>query len=213
MPPSTTRNPPPTRRKKKRATDVLATLDSIVAPAKNSPLPHEDAPEVGSTYSEREVTYTRYEITAAWPSIVAGLADCGDLQFSAAVNGSVLEAGDLKANPFPLYLTYTGKTMQTIAWGYQQMVEHPDYVKRVKDILEDKLQTAVTLELRARAYTEEEIRSFEEAQKTPFQKDLQNEPGLKELIDLLEGELVYSRPLNRQTGAFATESEEEINDN
>ena len=119
----------------------------------------------------------------------------------------------MKANPFPLYLTYTGKTMQSIAWGYQQMLEHPEFVKRVQTILEDKLQTAVSLELRARAYTAEELQSIEFAQKTPFEKDLQNEPSLQDLIDMFEGELVYSKALSRQTGSIACDPDEENNDN
>ena len=214
---------------KKKVTEVQAALDapparaSVASPfGANAGVAPQASAEVGGipdsdtstydSYPDRESTYTRYEIASAWPSIVASLADCGDLQFSAAVNGSVLESGDIKATPFPLYLTYTGKTMQSIAWGYQQMLEHPEFVKRVKTILEDKLQTTITLELRARAYTAEELESIEFAQKTPFEKDLQNEPTLQDLIDMFEGELVYSRAVKPQN-PVPSETGEEINDN
>ena len=157
--------------------------------------------------------YLRYEITAAWPSIVAGLADCGDYKFSAAITGSILEAGDLKATPFPLYLTYIGETEQNTSWGYQQICENPEFVTRVKTILEDKLQTQVALSVRCRAYTQEERASRENALKSPFEKDCDSEPGLKELVEKFMGELVYSRSLEKITEAPAGESPEDSNDN
>ena len=166
-----------------------------------------------SVFSENESAYSRYEIAAAWPSIVASLADCGDLQFSAAINGSVLEAGDLKADPFPLSLTYTGESDQSIPWGYQQMLDHPEFVKRTREILEDKLQTHITLSLKARAYTEEERASRRNAQMSPFEKDLEKEACLAELVKIFGGELVYSRPLGKQTDSMPLESTDELNEN
>ena len=191
---------------KKKVTDIQAMLSEQAPPSG-------DASSAFGSYSEKESAYSRYEITAAWPSIVASLADCGDLQFSAAINGSVLEAGDLKADPFPLSLTYTGESDQNIPWGYQQMLDHPEFVKRARDILEDKLQTHVLLSLKARAYTEEERARRRNAQMSPFEKDLEKEACLQELIKLFGGELVYSKPLGKQPEAMAIDSGDDMNEN
>ena len=165
------------------------------------------------SFESNAPAYLRYEITAAWPSIVAGLADCGDYKFSAAITGTILEAGDLKANPFPLYLTYIGETENNTSWGYQQICENSEFVTRVKTILEDKLQTQVSLSIRARAYTQEERVSRENALKSPFEKDCESECGLKELVEKFMGELVYSRSLEKITEAPTGPSPEDPNDN
>ena len=191
---------------KKKVSDVQAML------AEQAAAPEGDSP-IQRIFSENESAYSRYEIVAAWPSIVASLADCGDLQFSAAINGSVLEAGDLKADPFPLSLTYTGESDQSIPWGYQQMIDHPEFVKRTRDILEDKLQTRITLSLKARAYTEEERASRRNAQMSPYEKDLEKEACLAEMVKIFGGELVYSRPIGKQTDTMPAESTEELNEN
>ena len=159
------------------------------------------------------VAFSRYEITAAWPSIVAGLADCGDYKFSAAITGTILEAGDIKATPFPLYLTYIGETENNSSWGYQQICENPEFVKRVQTILEDRLQTKVSLSIKTRAYTQEERVSRENALKSPFEKDCESIGGLRELVEKFMGELVYSRSLEKITEAPTGPSPEDPNDN
>jgi len=191
---------------KKKVSDIQAMLaEQASASAGDEP--------AQSVFSESGSAYSRYEITAAWPSIVASLADCGDLQFSAAINGSVLEAGDLKADPFPLSLTYTGESDQSIPWGYQQMLDHPEFMQRTREILEDKLQTKITLSLKARAYTEEERASRRNAQMSPYEKDLEKEACLKELVRIFGGELVYSKPIGKQTESMPVESTDELNEN
>ena len=187
---------------KKKVTEIQAVLDS-----------EESSPTAPDVFSEKTGTYTRYEITAAWPSILASLAECGDLQFSAAINSSILEAGDIRQNPFPLFLSYVSESEQNIPWGYQQMKDQPEFLSRIKTILEDKLQTEIDIKLRIRALTEEERISRKTAQMTPFEKDLQNEPGLKKLVDFLGGELVYSKLINKQVDLPTSESGEEVSDN
>ena len=187
---------------KKKATEVQSSLDREEASS--------GAPDF---FPEQPSAYTRYEITAAWPSILASLAECGDLQFSAAVNSSVLEAGDIKQNPFPLFLSYVSENGQSVPWGYQQMCDQPEFLTRVKNILEDKLQTKIDLKLRIRALTEEERISRETAQKSPFEKDMQNEPGLAKLVEFLGGELIYSKLINKQVDLPMNESGEENTEN
>ena len=187
---------------KKKVTEVQATLDKI-----------EEVSAETDIFAEQPNSYTRYEITAAWTSILASLADCGDLQFSAALNGSILEAGDIKQTPFPLFLTYVSESEQNTPWGYQQMSEQSEFLTRVKTILEDKLQTQIDLKLRMRSFTKEELINRANAQKSPFQRDMDNEPGLKELFEVFGGELIFSKLTNKQVDLPANESGEEVTDN
>lgn len=137
--------------------------------------------------------YTRYEITAAWPSIQASFAEDGDLGFAASMNGTTLEAGDLHSTPFPLTLVFVGDTAQATSWGYKQIQEHPEYVKRVQTILEDKLQTSVALSIKTRAYTETELLQRKTAKMSPFEQDLQKDAGLSRLKELFLAEHLFSR--------------------
>jgi len=187
---------------KKKVTDVQAQIDDEEA-AKGNP----------GIFPESEATYSRYEITAAWPTIAASIAESGDLQFSAAVNGSVLESGDIKQDPFPLYLTYVSENEQSVPWGYQQIKEQGEYLTRVKTLLEDKLQTKINLELRLRALTQEEREIRENAQKSPFEKDLEKEAGLANMVRLFSGELIFSKQLNKQVDLPANDSGEDVNEN
>ena len=125
----------------------------------------------------------------------------------------MLESGDLKQNPFPLFLTYIGESEQSVPWGYQQMLEQPEYLERLKTILEDKLQTKIDLQLRSRTFTNEELVSRANAQKTPFERDLDKDDGLKKLIDFFGGEFIYSKLLNKQIDLSSSDSGEEVNDN
>jgi len=189
---------------KKKVSEIQTALDSGIPSSEGEP---------AEIFSDTPASYSRYEITAAWPSISASLANCGDLQFSAAINGSVLESGDLKQNPFPLFLTYIGESEQSVPWGYQQMLEQPEYLERLKTILEDKLQTKIDLQLRSRTFTNEELVSRANAQKTPFERDLDKDDGLKKLIDFFGGEFIYSKLLNKQIDLSSSDSGEEVNDN
>ncbi len=145
-------------------------------------------------------TYNRYEISAAWNSIRAHIADSGDFAFSVALNDTVLETGDLKATPFPITLTYLGDTA-TETWGVKQMEDHPEYMDRLKQILEEKLQCPVTLSLKTRAFNESELAIRKQAQMSPYELDLEREPGLQKLKDLFLAELIYSHKSNRPVAA------------
>ena len=140
--------------------------------------------------------YSRYEISAAWGAIKTHIADSGDFAFSVALNDTVLETIDLKATPFPIALTYLGDTASD-AWGIKQMEEHPEYMERLKQILEEKLQTPVLLTLKTRAFNETELQIRKQAQMSPYELDLEKEPNLAKLKDLFRAELIYSHKLNR----------------
>ena len=119
-----------------------------------------------------------------------------DYAFSAALNDTVLETIDLNATPFPIALTYLGDTASDV-WGIKQMEEHPEYMERLKQILEEKLQTPVMLTLKTRAFNETELQIRKQAQMSPFDLDLQKEPNLAKLKDLFRAELIYSHKINR----------------
>lgn len=132
--------------------------------------------------------------------------------FSAAMAGTVLETGDVKANPFPVALTYVGETENNDSWNYQSIKEHPEFVTRLQTILEDKLQTKIELSIKTRAYTEEERHIRETAKMSPYELDTQKEPGFAKLQKIFAAELVYSVPLKKATVTSAADENEE-NDN
>lgn len=149
-------------------------------------------------------TYSRYEISAAWGSIKSKIADSGDFAFSVALNETVLETGDLKATPFPIALTYLGDNASD-AWGVKQMEDHPEYMERIKQMLEEILQTQVNLTLKSRAFNESELKIRKQAQMTPYQLDLEKEPGLQKLKELFAAELIYTHKSNRPVAPQQTE--------
>lgn len=157
--------------------------------------------------------YSRYEISAAWGSVKTRIADSGDFAFSVALNDTVLETGDLKATPFPIALTYLGDNASE-TWGVKQMEEHPEYMERIKQMLEEMLQTQVDLTLKSRAFNESELKIRKQAQMSPYELDLEKEPGLQKLKELFAAELIYSikssRPVAPQQaeGCDTTESDE-----
>ncbi|MBO7106193.1 MAG: DNA polymerase III subunit gamma/tau [Fibrobacter sp.] len=174
---------------KKKVTEVSAMIDAQEQAKASYSDPFASLRDGGNG------TYSRYEITAAWPSILSSFADDGDLVFSAALNGTVLEAGDLQATPFPLSLVFIGDTAQPTSWGYKQFMEHPEYIQRLQNKLEDLLQTAITFGVKTRAYTETELQQRLAAKMSPFELDLQKDPSLAKLKELFAAELVYSRKL------------------
>ncbi len=190
---------------KKKVTEVTAALDASPEPE----IPYSDP---FANYDENGGAYSRYEIAAAWNSICASFADDGDLVFSAAMAGTKLETGDVNENPFPIFLTYVGETDNNTSWNYQQLQEHPEFINRLENILEDKLQTKISLTVKTRAYTQEEREIRAKAKMTPYELDLQNEQILKKLQEIFAAELVYSMPLKRSAVPQNDESEE-INDN
>lgn len=153
-------------------------------------------------------TYTRYEITAAWSSILSSIANDGDYVFAANLAGSTLETGDVNATPFPVRLVYVGNSANADIWNYKQMQEHPEHLERVKRILEDRLQTQISLSLGVRAYTETELEMQRNARLTPYERDLQSDPHLSKLQQLFATELIFSHKLSRNTLQAQTDEEE-----
>ena len=142
--------------------------------------------------------YTRYEIAAAWNSIKARIADDYDFNFSVTLNETVLETGNQQITPFPVRLTFVSDRAGNDNWGVRQMEEHPEYIERVKQILEERLQTPVDLSIGTRAYTESELHQKRQAQMSPFELDKQNDSGLARLIDVFNAELIYSAKVKKQ---------------
>ncbi|MBR2212442.1 MAG: DNA polymerase III subunit gamma/tau [Fibrobacter sp.] len=192
---------------KKKVAEVAQALE-----AEPAPTPYAD-PFENYQGSEGGATYTRYEIAAAWPSICASFADDGDLYFSAAMAGTVLETGDMHENPFPIALTFVGETSKNDSWNFQQLQEHPEFMTRLQNLLEDKLQTKVSLSVKTRAYTETERLMRENAKKSPYELDKDREPILKDLQEMFAAELVYSVALKKDTASMAQDDLEEDNDN
>ena len=111
-------------------------------------------------------------------------------------------------------LTYLGDNASD-AWGVKQMEDHPEYMERIKQMLEEMLQTQVDLTLKSRAFNESELRIRKQAQMSPYQLDLEKEPGLQKLKELFQAELIYShkssRPMaapQQAEGCDTTESDE-----
>lgn len=192
---------------KKKVAEVAQALEAEPAPAPYSD-PFENYQGTGSS-----ATYSRYEIAAAWPSICAGFADDGDLYFSAAMAGTVLETGDPHENPFPIALTFVGETSKNDSWNFQQLQEHPEFMTRLQNVLEDKLQTKISLSVKTRAFTEAERIMRENAKKTPYQLDKDREPLFEKIEEMFAAELVYSVAVKKETASMAQDDLEEDNDN
>jgi hypothetical protein len=105
-----------------------------------------------------------------------------------------------------------GETENNNSWNYQQLQEHPEYLLRLQTILEDKLQTKITLSIKTRAYTEDERLIEAKKKMTPFELDLQKEPALAELQKIFAAELVYSVQM-KKTVAPAGDIIDPNNDN
>ena len=186
---------------KKKVTEVSAMID-----AQEEVQASYDDPFAG--YDQGGVqAFSRYEIAAAWPSILSNIANDGDYVFSAAIAGTTLETGDPEQNPFPITLTYAGTTENAENWGYRQMTEHPEYVERVTRILEDRLQTKIALSIRTRAYTESELAEQRAAKMSPYELDLEKEPGLAKLQQMFATELVFTKKLKK--AAIVSQCDEE----
>ena len=127
--------------------------------------------------------------------------------------GTVLETGDIHENPFPIALTFVGETTKNDSWNFQQLQEHPEFMTRLQTLLEDKLQTKVSLSVKTRAYTETERILRENAKKSPYELDKDREPVLKDLEKMFAAELVYSVALKKETASMAQDDLEEDNDN
>ena len=145
-------------------------------------------------------TYSRYELAAAWNSIRTHIADSEGFAMSVALNDTVLETGDLQQTPFPVALTYLSENAED-SWGVKQMEEHPEYLERLKQILEERLQTPVDLTLKTRAFNAQELKIRKEATLSPYDLDLQKDTGLQKLKELFAAELIYSHKSSRPIAA------------
>lgn len=187
---------------KKKVTEVAAMID-----AQEEVQASYDDPFAG--YEQNGVQgFSRYEISAAWPSILSSIANDGDYVFSAAIANTTLETGDPEMTPFPIALTYAGTTENADNWGYRQMMDHPEYVERVTRILEDRLQTKIALSIRTRAFTESELAEQRAAKMSPYELDLEKEPGLKKLQQMFATELVFTKKLKRAAMVAQTDEED-----
>ena len=187
---------------KKKVTDVRNMLDAqeearAMQQAEENPFAAMQSGIVNGYRSELGINnYSRYEIAAAWGSIRVQIADMQDFAFSVALNDTVLEVGDLQQTPFEVFLTYVG-TPESAGWAEKQMRDRPDYIERVKQILEESLQTPVDLKIKSRAYNEAELTQKRMAQMSPYELDLQNDDGLRLLKEQFKAELIYSRKIQK----------------
>ena len=127
--------------------------------------------------------------------------------------GTVLETGDPHENPFPIALTFVGETSKNDSWNFQQLQEHPEFMTRLQNVLEDKLQTKISLSVKTRAFTEAERIMRENAKKTPYQLDKDKEPLFEKIEEMFAAELVYSVAVKKETASMAQDDLEEDNDN
>lgn len=193
---------------KKKVTEIRAMVDAQESVESN----YED-PFASLKQSSDGSSYSRYEISAAWPSIQASLAGDGDLNFAAALAGTMLETPDLQSNPFQVILMFVGESASNDSWGFRQLDEHPEYLTRLQNILEDKLQTKVVVSVRSRAYTDTERQIRQEAKMTSYEQDLKKDPFFKKLTEMFAAELVYSRKINKiQAEVGNDDGEEETNE-
>lgn len=195
---------------KKKVAEVSQMLDASEGAAS---VPQEANPfdAIQNVFSGSGATYSRYDIVSAWGSIRARIAD-EDIMFSATLNDTLLEVGNLQETPFPISLTYIGDNIQD-SWNYKQMVENPDYLDRVKQILEDKLQTPVAISVKTRTYNDEERQQRYQATLSPLELDLQKEPGFQKFMQTFNCELIFSiKPKKKVEQIQESETDSEISD-
>jgi len=196
---------------KKKVAEVSQMLDSSEGPATARPQEENPFDALQNVFSGNGATYSRYDIVSAWGAIRTRIAD-DDFMFSAALNDTVLEAGNLQETPFPIAITYIGDNVQE-SWNYKQMTENPDYLDRVKQILEEKLQTPVAISVKTRSYNEEERQQKYQATLSPLELDLQKEPGFQKFMQTFDSELIFSiKPKKKVEQIQESDPDTEIND-
>ena len=149
----------------------------------------DDAPNfVGSSDDfGGEQSITRYDICNSWQQLIRSSFSQEMGFFATSLNGSTLEHGDFQENPFRLKVVYPA----SFKWGYDQMMTREDYRERLANLLEDRLQTKVSV-----TYELLEPKPGEEVSGvplSPWESDLQKEPGLAEFTQRFMAELVASR--------------------
>ncbi len=177
-------------------------FDSFDAPKASEPAPTVDfgGPEVDSSMLidfggapafdddfGGEQSITRYDICNSWQQLIRSSFSQEMGFFATSLNGSTLEHGDFQENPFRLKVVYPA----SFKWGYDQMMTREDYRERLTSLLEDRLQTKVSV-----TYELLEPKPGEEVSGvplSPWESDLQKEPGLAEFTQRFMAELVATR--------------------
>ena len=134
-----------------------------------------------------EQSITRYDICNSWQQLIRSSFSQEMGFFATSLNGSTLEHGDFQENPFRLKVVYPA----SFKWGYDQMMTREDYRERLTNLLEDRLQTKVSV-----TYELLEPKPGEEVSGvplSPWESDLQKEPGLAEFTQRFMAELVATR--------------------
>ncbi len=133
--------------------------------------------------------YTRYDVCASWQELIRSCFTQELGFFATSLNGSTLEHGDFQENPFRLKVVYPA----SFKWGFDQMMSREDYRARLSNILEDRLQTkvAVTFEL-LEPRPGEDIHAVP---LSPWESDIQKEPGLARFVEKFVAELIETRSL------------------
>lgn len=133
--------------------------------------------------------FTRYDICASWQELIRSCFTQELGFFATSLNGSTLEHGDFQENPFRLKVVYPA----SFKWGFDQMMSREDYRTRLSNILEDRLQTkvAVTFELLEPKPGEDVLA----VPLSPWESDVQKEPGLAKFVEKFVAELIETRSL------------------
>lgn len=169
--------------------DSSMVIDFGGAPAFDDEHGLDDAPNfVGSSDDfGGDQSITRYDICNSWQQLIRSSFSQEMGFFATSLNGSTLEHGDFQENPFRLKVVYPA----SFKWGYDQMMTREDYRERLANLLEDRLQTKVSV-----TYELLEPKPGEEVSGvplSPWESDLQKEPGLAEFTQRFMAELVASR--------------------
>lgn len=176
--------------------------------------PEEDYGEKGAFRDdlgeESARQFTRYDVCASWQELIRSCFTQELGFFATSLNGSTLEHGDFQENPFRLKVVYPA----SFKWGYDQMMSREDYRARLSNILEDRLQTkvSVTFEL-LEPRPGEDIHAVP---LSPWESDIQKEPGLARFVEKFVAELIETRSLpkgaaveNSRADVCATTPEQE----
>ncbi len=139
--------------------------------------------------------FTRYDICASWQELIRSCFTQELGFFATSLNGSALEHGDFQENPFRLKVVYPA----SFKWGFDQMMSREDYRTRLSNILEDRLQTkvAVTFELLEPKPGEDVLA----VPLSPWESDVQKEPGLAKFVEKFVAELIETRSLPKSGNA------------
>ncbi len=172
------------------------SVDFGGAPAFDDEHGFDEAPNFADAIEDLdgENRITRYDICNSWQQLIRSSFSQEMGFFATSLNGSTLDHGDFQENPFRLKVVYPA----AFKWGYDQMMMREDYRERLVKIFEDRLQTKVSV-----SYELLEPKPGEEISGvplTPWESDLQKEPGLAEFTQRFMAELVATRTVSKNLG-------------